>query len=161
MRKPKVSLICSIAENRAIGKGDKLLWDIPEDLKNFKEVTSGHTVVMGDKTYNSIGRPLPNRINIVLTKDKNFKAENCIVYYSLEEALEKAREIEKDEIFIIGGGQIYKQTIGLAQKLYLTVVEGKYEADTYFPDYSDFKTIIRQEKHDNGKYKYTYLELEK
>lgn len=161
MEKPIISLICSIAENRAIGKGNKLLWEIPEDLKHFKEITSGHVVIMGDKTYNSIGRPLPNRINIVLTKDKNFRAENCIVCHSLEETLEKAKELEKDEIFIIGGGQIYKQTIGLANKLYLTIVEGKYEADTYFPDYSDFKKIIRQEKHKNEKYKYTYLELEK
>jgi len=161
MKEPIISLICSIASNRAIGKGNKLLWDIPEDLKHFKAITSGHVIIMGDKTYNSIGRSLPNRTNIVLTRDKNFKAKNCIISYSIEEALEKAKELEKEEVFIIGGGQIYKQTIGLADKLYLTIVEGKYEADTYFPDYSGFKKIIRQEKHDNGKYKYTYLELEK
>ena len=161
MKEPIISLICSIASNRAIGKGNKLLWDIPEDLKHFKAITSGHVIIMGDKTYNSIGRSLPNRTNIVLTRDKNFKAKNCIISYSIEEALEKAKELEKEEVFIIGGGQIYKQTIGLADKLYLTIVEGKYEADTYFPDYSGFKKIIRQEKHDNGKYRYTYLELEK
>ena len=161
MEKPIISLICSIASDRAIGKGNKLLWDIPEDLKHFKEITSGHAIIMGENTYNSIGRALPGRTNIVLTKNKNFKAENCIVCHSLEELLEKAKELEKDEIFIIGGGQIYQQTIGLANKLYLTIVEGNYEADTYFPDYSDFKKIIRQEKHNNGKYRYTYLELEK
>lgn len=159
MKKPIVSLICSIAKNRAIGKNNKLLWNIPEDLRYFKEKTTGHAVIMGHNTYFSIGKPLPNRTSIVLSLDKNFKAEGCIVCNSINEALEKAKEIEKEEIFIIGGARVYAQTIDLADKLYLTLVEGEYEADTYFPDYSEFKKIIKEDKQTNGNYNYTFLEL--
>lgn len=155
MSKSAISIICALAlKNRAIGKDNKLLWDLPADLIRFKEITSGHPVVMGQKTYESIGRPLPNRTNIIVTLDKEFKADNCKVFYSIPDAIEFAKTID-DEIFIIGGGSIYKQTIDLADRLYLTLVEGDFEADTFFPDYSDFE-IISEEKEESSGYKYSY-----
>lgn len=159
MSKPTISIICSIASDRAIGKDNKLLWRIPKDLKHFKEITSGHTVVMGQKTYESIGKPLPNRTNVVISDDYSFNSENVIVARSLEEGLNKAREIEKEEIFIIGGGSIYRQFLPMTDKLYLTIVEGNYDADTFFPDYSEFKNLISEEKTTDGQYNFTYVEL--
>jgi len=159
--KPKISIICAISENRAIGKDNKLLWHITNDLNRFKELTSGHVVLMGRNTFLSIGRPLPNRTNIIITQDKRYKAAGCIVCYSLEEAIETAKQYEEDEIFIIGGGQIYKQTIGLVDKLYLTVVEGEFEADTFFPDYSAFKNVVFEKSEESDGYKYKFLELER
>jgi len=159
--KPKISIICAISENRAIGKDNKLLWYITNDLNRFKELTSGHVVLMGRNTFLSIGRPLPNRTNIIITQDKRYKAAGCIVCYSLEEAIETAKQYEEDEIFIIGGGQIYKQTIGLVDKLYLTVVESEFEADTFFPDYSAFKNVVFEKSEESDGYKYKFLELER
>jgi len=160
--KPKISIIAAVAEkNRAIGKDNKLLWHIAEDLQRFKKITSGHPVIMGQNTFESLGRPLPNRTNIVLTFDKSFQAPGCIVVYSIGEAIEIASEKDKEEIFFIGGGQIYAQAIKFADKLYLTLVEGDYDADTFFPDYSDFKKVIFEEKHESNGYKYRFLELER
>jgi len=159
----KISLIAAISENNALGKDNKLIFKIPEDMKRFKEITSGHPIIMGRKTFESIGRPLPNRTNIVVTRDKNYKAEGCEVAHSLNEALRVAKRNPPvgGEIFVIGGGQIYKEAIGIANKLYLTLVEGKYEADTFFPDYSDFKKVVFEELHESAGYKYKFLDLEK
>lgn len=167
--KPIISIICAIARDRAIGKNNRLLWNIPEDLQHFRTITAGHPVIMGENTFYSIGRPLPQRVNIVLTKKTDLTLPGCVVCHSMEEAIEKARQTEQEparnasdaggEIFIIGGGQVYQQAISFADKLYLTIVEGEYDADTYFPDYSDFKKVISEEARDNGKYKFTYLEL--
>jgi len=159
--KAKISLIAAIAENSALGKDNKLIFRISEDLKRFKELTSGHPIIMGRKTFESIGRALPNRTNIIVTRDKDFKAEGCEVVHSVEEGIEAAGKVEKNEVFIIGGGQIYRQAIKFADKLYLTVVEGRPEADTYFPDYAEFKKIIHEESHESAGYKYKFLELEK
>lgn len=158
--KSKISLIAAIASgNRALGKNNDLIYKIPEDLKRFKEITEGHVVIMGRKTFESIGRPLPNRINIVISRDPNYSVDGVTVVHSLDEALQLA---QGDEVFVIGGGQIYQEAIGKADKLYLTVVEGSPEADTYFPDYSDFKKIVWQsdEQQSNG-FKYRFLELER
>lgn len=153
-----ISLIAAVGRNRAIGKNNKLLWDIPEDMAHFKRLTTGHTVIMGEKTYLSIGRSLPNRKNIVLSLDDNFQVEGAEVSHSLEEALEKYKGSE-EEVFVIGGGQIYKLSLPFADKLYLTVVEDSPEADTFFPDYSEFKNVVSEENQDNGKYRFTFLEL--
>ncbi|HEX7456514.1 MAG TPA: dihydrofolate reductase [Candidatus Nanoarchaeia archaeon] len=161
MKGPKVSIIAAISEKRAIGKGNKLLWHIGEDLKRFKKITFGHLVIMGRKTFESLGRPLPNRANIVITHDEAFKVPGISVAHSLEKAIEDARYEEKDEIFIVGGGQIYEQGIKYADKLYLTIVEGEYEADTFFPDYSEFKRVVFEEKRESAGYKYRFLELER
>lgn len=161
MHNPKISIICAIAENRAIGKNNQLLWHIPEDFKHFKNITSGHAILMGQKTYESIGKPLPNRTTIVLTNDPEFKVDGVVVAKTLDEAFEKAREIEKEEVFICGGGSVYAQTIGLADKLYLTVVEGNMEADTFFPEYGEFKNVVSERKGSDENFNYTFLELTK
>lgn len=161
MNNPKISIIAAIGSNRELGKNNKLLWHLPEDLKRFKQLTIGHTVVMGRKTFESIGRPLPRRFNIVITRDKSYKARGCIVVYTFEEALHHAWEVEKEEIFVIGGGQIYEEAMKYTDRLLLTLVKGSFEADTFFPDYSMFKKIIKkEEKEENGR-KLTLLELVK
>jgi dihydrofolate reductase len=161
MKKPRISIIAAVAKDRAIGKKNTLLWNIPEDLQHFKKITSGHPVIMGQKTFESLKGPLPNRTNIILTFDKKYKTPGCIVAHSMDEAIEIASEKDKDEIFFMGGGQIYHQAIKFADKLYLTIVEGEYEADTYFPDYSEFKKVVSEEPHKSSGYKYSFLELEK
>lgn len=173
----KISIIAAIGPNRELGKNNKLLWDIPEDLERFRKITKNHVVIMGRKTFESIGKPLPNRTNIVITRDQNYKTPNIVVAFSLEEAINFAKEKssftkvseDKDEIFIIGGGQIYEQGIKYADKLYLTIVEEfpaeikklTETADTFFPDYSDFKKVISEEKKELKDYKYTFLVLER
>jgi len=174
----KISMIAAIAsKNRAIGKNNELVYHISEDLKRFKKITSGHIVIMGRKTFESIGKVLPNRINIVITRNPNFQAENVVVTHSLDEALRLAEftpysvtglannlpsaEQGNDEVFIIGGGQIYKEAIGKADKLYLTIVEGNPDADTFFPDYSDFKKVLFEEEHESDNLKYKFLDLER
>jgi len=161
MNDPKVSIIAAVAENLAIGKNNRLLWRIPEDLKRFRRLTTGHTVVMGRKTFESIGRALPERKNIVISRDPDFKPKNCLVASSFENALEKGREIEKEEIFIIGGGQVYEQAIKQADKLYLTLVPGNYEADVFFPDYSVFNKVVRREEFICGDKTCAFVELER
>lgn len=168
---PKINIVAAIGKNRELGKDNKLLWHIPEDLKHFKEVTSGHVVIMGRKTYESIGRLLPNRTNIIITRDATYTVAGAHICYSLEEALEKAKTIEKEvlrqaqdgkgEIFIIGGGQIFEQALPLADKLYLTVVEGTFAADVYFPDYSLFTKVLSEQKGESEGYAYTFLELQR
>lgn len=159
MPKPIISIICAIAENRAIGKNNDLLWHIPEDFKHFKNLTSGHVILMGQKTYESIGKPLPNRTTIVITNDKNFKVDGVIISYSIEEALEKARELEKEEAFVCGGGSIYAQMLKYADKLHLTIVEGNFEADTFFPEYGEFSKVISERESSDENFKYKFLEL--
>lgn len=160
----KISLIVAVDEKNGIGKAGpyRMLWHIPEDLKRFKEITTGHVVIMGRNTLESMGGPLLNRVNVVITRDLAYKNAGVIIVHSLEEAIEVSREHEKKgEIFIIGGGQIFEQAIRLADKLYLTKIKGDFRADTFFPNYSNFKkTTFQQEGESNG-YSYRFLELEK
>ena len=130
----KISLIASIGKNNELGFKNQLIWHLPDDLKNFKKITSGHTIVMGKKTYESIGKPLPNRNNIILARDYDYKADGCVVAHSIEEVLDLIKN--EDETFIIGGGEIYKLFLPLANKLYLTQVNASLEADTYFPKFN-------------------------
>ena len=144
----RISIIAAVgANNRAIGKTGALLWRISDDLKRFKALTTGHTVIMGRKTFDSIGKALPNRTNIVITRNPDFKAEGVIIAKSLEDAIQKSIG---GEVFIIGGGEIYKQALPLADKLYLTLVESDVEGDVFFPDWSkDFtKEVFREERID-------------
>ena len=166
MKKAKVSLICALAKDRAIGYKNQLLWQIPADLAHFKKITTSHPVIMGQKTFESIGRPLPNRTNIIVSKDESLNIDGCIIAHSIDEALDLGAKKDENkisdeinEIFIIGGGSVYAQTIDIADKLYLTLVEGKYKADTYFPEYQNFKKIIKKEKGESSGYKYQFLEL--
>lgn len=145
-----ISIIAAIGKNRELGKNNALLWHIPEDMKRFKDLTTGQVVIMGRKTYESLPprfRPLPNRINIVVTRNNKWRTSDCTVVNSIEEAVEKAKEFNK-EIFIIGGASIYQQGIKYANKLYLTLVDKEYtDADAFFPDYSEFREKIFEEKH--------------
>jgi dihydrofolate reductase len=129
-----VSLIVAIGRNREIGKGNQLPWHLPADLAFFKRTTSGHTVIMGRKTYESIGRPLPNRRNIIISRNKDYVAEGCEVFTSLQDALIACQG--ETEIFIMGGAQIYEQALAIADKLYITEVDTEViGADAFFPQW--------------------------
>jgi dihydrofolate reductase len=157
-----VSLIAAIGKNRELGKGNELIFKIPEDMKFFREVTRGHAVIMGRKTYESIGHALPNRTNIVITHDSNFMTHdsNIKVAHSIEEALEFGKTVEKSELFVIGGAQIYALAMPYADKLYLTLVDSEVkDADAFFPDYSDFRTVVSERKSSDENYVYNFLEL--
>ncbi|MDO8592284.1 MAG: dihydrofolate reductase [bacterium] len=172
-----ISIIAIIAKNRAIGWQNKLLYNIPEDLKHFQAITTGHVVIMGENTFHSLNdRPLPNRVNIILTKNKNFEAKNCLIAHSIDEAIKladrsaldatevasKALLLNQGEIFFIGGGQVYAQALPLANKLYLTVVDDEpAQADTFFPDYGEFKHVISREEREHQGLKYSFLEITK
>ena len=152
------SIIVAIGKNREIGKGNKLLWHIPEDLKNFKEITTGKTVIMGRKTFESIGRSLPNRKNIVLSKNgdkESFEQKGIELYQNLENLIADYKN-SGEEIFILGGEQMYREFMqkGLVSRLYISYIEfSDSEADAYFPeiDYNSWK-IIKEKNYDNWKF---------
>lgn len=136
-----LSIIVAVAENNVIGKDNKLLWHLPADLKFFKQTTLNHTMIMGRKTFESIGKALPGRITIVITGNKNFTADNVIVKHSLKDALDSCKN--EGEVFITGGAQIYLEALPYVNKVYLTQVHKRFDGDTYFnplPE-SDFKCI--------------------
>ena len=128
----RIALIAALAENRVIGRDKQLPWHISADLKHFKALTMGKPIVMGRKTWESIGRPLPGRKNIVITRDTAYQAEGCQVVHSIEQALDAAAG--SDELMIIGGAGLYQQTLGLADRLYLTRVRAEVDGDTWFPE---------------------------
>lgn len=156
-----LSIIAIIGENRELGKDNKLIWHIPDDMAHFKKLTSGHPVIMGRKTFDSIGRLLPNRTNIIITSDLWMKVGGAMVARSLDEAIEIAKKSPgNNEIFVVGGGQVYTEAINRADRLYLTVVDATAQADTFFPDYSRFTKVISQEDKEIHGLKYAYLVLE-
>lgn len=160
----KISIIVAIAKNYAIGKNNELLWHISEDLKRFKRLTTGHQVIMGKRTYESLPvRPLKNRTNIVITDNPGEVFDGCITVYSIDEALAYCNE--KEESFIIGGGSVYRQFLPLANKLYLTWVDKEFEADTFFPeiDFSEWKLSEKEEHFSESPndFSYTFLIYEK
>lgn len=161
MKQMKISLIVALDDKNGIGKDGGMPWNIPSDLKRFKKITEGHPVIMGRKTFESIGKPLPKRTNIIITRN-NFKQEDLIVKHSLKEAIEEAKKAPgSDEVFIVGGGQVFKEAIELADKIYLTKIEGDYNTDTFFPDYSQLnKVTYEQEGEDNG-FRFKFIDLEK
>lgn len=127
-----ISIVVAMDKNNAIGKDNQMLWHLPEDLKHFKNITSGHPIIMGRKTYESIGRALPNRTNIVVSRKDNWFEEGILIVPALKEALKHSKKIS-DQVFVIGGGNIYSQTIDLVDKLEVTIVDAEVEADTFFP----------------------------
>lgn len=158
----KLSSIVVVGKNREIGFKNQLLWDLPEDMARFKKLTTGHTVIMGDRTFESIGSALPNRKNIVITLNKNYKAPNCEVVNSVEESVECAKKIsDKNEAFVIGGGTIYKLFMPLIDRLYVTEVDDAPEADTFFPDYSDFTKVVSEEGVENDELRFVFRVLER
>ena len=135
-RPPEISIIDALSTStRPLSKNNQLLWHISEDLRRFKELTEGHPVIMGRKTFESIGKPLPNRTNIVITRNPEFRADSLLITSSFAEALSKAREREKKEIFVMGGAQIYTQALPFAAKLYITLLNDKKDPDTFLPAY--------------------------
>ncbi|MES2653619.1 MAG: dihydrofolate reductase [Bacteroidota bacterium] len=128
----KLTIIVAISENNAIGKNNQLLWHLPADLKHFKEITTGHTIIMGRKTYDSIGKPLPNRRSIVITRSTDLVIDGVEVVNSLNEAIELCKSDE--QAFIIGGAEIYNQAMPYATAIHLTKVHQQYEADAFFPE---------------------------
>lgn len=143
----KVSIIAAMGENRAIGLQGKIPWYLPADFKRFKELTLGHPVVMGSKTFESIGKPLSGRTNIVLAKDSDYAAEGCLVVHSLGDALALAGK-EKEEIFIIGGGSVYALAMPVADTIYLTKVRGTFEGDVFFPEIDEDEwRLVSSEPH--------------
>lgn len=174
----KVSIIAVMDEKRGIGKENKIPWRIKEDLVRLKNLTIGHTVILGRTTYESMlayyqksGKPtMSMRTHIVVTRDSTYHVDEDkgVAANSIGEAVRLAKEKEAQrlaqglqEVFIIGGQQIFEQTIGLADKLYLTIVDGNFDADTFFPDYSDFKKVVFEQAGESGKYRYKFLELER
>jgi dihydrofolate reductase len=155
----KVTMVAAAAENNALGKDNDLVWHLPDDFKRFKSITSHHHIIMGRKTFESFPRLLPNRKHIVITKQKDYTAENVEIVHSIEDALDLC--IGQEEVFIIGGGQIYKQALTFADKIELTRVHGTFEADAFFPEIDLSKwTLINEEKHpidDRHQYAFTYL----
>jgi dihydrofolate reductase len=134
----KISLIVAMTDSRVIGVNNHLPWNIPEDLRRFKQITLGHPIVMGRKTFESIGRILPKRTNIVITRDRDYRVEGAMVCSSLEEALRWARQSPGgEEIFVIGGAEVFRQAIPLATHIYLTEVHWPFEGDTFFPEFPE------------------------
>jgi dihydrofolate reductase len=164
-QQPVLSAIVAMGENRVIGKDNQLLWRLPADLKHFKNLTSGHPVLMGRKTYQSIGKPLPDRTNIILTHDSQFSAPDCVVVNSAETAVSMAIELDQDEVFIIGGAEIYKQLLPQTQRLYLTLVHHNFDGDTYFPELlaAEWQEISREKNQadDKNPYDYTFVLMER
>lgn len=158
-----ISIIVAIAENFAIGKNNDLLFYLPNDLKRFKKITSGNSIIMGRNTLLSLPKwPLPNRRHIVITDNKNDNFPGCEIVFSIEEAIEKVKN--EKEAFVIGGGMIYKQFYPLAGKLYLTLVHKPFDADVYFPEvnYSLWNEVEREDFYDEkNDFNYSYLDLER
>ncbi|MCA9381001.1 dihydrofolate reductase [Candidatus Dojkabacteria bacterium] len=142
-----INIICAFAEkNRVIGNNQELQWSIPEDLKRFRKITSGHPVIMGRKSYEALGKALPGRTNFVLTRQSDYKLDDAEVVGSLEEAIVEAVELD-EEVFIIGGGAVFEQALkgNLVNKMYLTIVKGEYEGDAFFPEFNKSKWKVEDE----------------
>lgn len=169
MMEHTISMIAAIGDgrlhNRVLGKENQLIWHIPDDLKRFREITKGHPCIMGRKTFESIvailGKPLPNRTNIVVTRDKTWTAEGTFPVESMDEALALAKlKPGAEEVFIIGGGQMYALGLPYADKLYLTLIEDEKDGDSFFPEYTHlFKKKIYEEEREWNGLKYTWVDL--
>jgi len=157
----RISIIVAVSENNVIGKDNTLIWHLPADMKYFKEKTSGHCIITGRKNYESLPekfRPLPNRTNIIITRQKEYDAPGAIVVSSLEMAIQKAKEIETNEIFIIGGGEIFNQSLPMTDRIYLTKIHEHFQGDVYFPELNndEWKEVDRQDHQIDEKNKYPY-----
>jgi dihydrofolate reductase len=151
-----ISMIVAMAKNRAIGKDNQLLWHLPADLQYFKRITMGKPILMGRKTYQSIGRPLPGRVNIVVSRDKTFAPEGVVVVRSIEQALKAASE--HDDVMIIGGSSFYEQMLPMTDMLYVTQVHQPFEADAFFPELNsqDWEKIAEEYNEPDEKNKLSY-----
>ena len=151
-----LSIIVAMAKNHAIGIDNRMPWHLSADLKRFKAITMGKPILMGRKTHESIGRPLPGRKNIILTRDQAYQAEGCVVVYSLEQAFQSVQD--SDELMIIGGSSLYQRFLGQAQRLYLTLIEQEFAGDTFFPafDWNDWSVVERVDVTDDSSVPFHY-----
>lgn len=161
---PILSAILAMSENRVIGRNNQLPWHLPADLKHFKTITTGHSILMGRKTYESIGRPLPNRTNIIITRNATLQIPGCLVVTSIEQALHYAKK-ENKEIFIIGGAEVYAQLLPMTDRIYLTLVHGQFTGDAFFPELNkkEWKEVDRVDHSAdaNNAYPYSFIRLER
>ncbi len=164
-----ISIIVAVGNNLVIGHKNRLPWDLPADMKHFRALTINKPVIMGSLTFESIGKALPKRDNIVLTRDPKYKALGCKIAYSLEEAILLAKESplgkKSNEVMICGGRSIYKQYLPMADRLYLTIIEGDFEGDSFFPDFNKNEWVekekVSMEPDEKNPYKYSFLTLER
>lgn len=177
----RISAIAIISKDRGLGFENHLLFHIPGELPRLKKITMGHPIIMGRKTYESIGHPLPGRLNILITRDAQYKVDGAVVVNSLEQAVRLAKEWEEERIkntedmqntkyeilnteseaFILGGGQIFTEALSITDRLYLTIVDHQVPADVFFPEYKEFTKVIEKEEKTDWDYPYTFLTLEK
>jgi dihydrofolate reductase len=154
-----ISIVVAMSKNRVIGIDNKLPWHLPEDLKRFKNLTTNNVVVMGRKTHLSIGKPLPKRLNVILTRNTKWHnplGDNCVVCYSVEEVLER---FKYRDLFIIGGSEVYKEFLNIANRIYLTVIDKDFTGDAFFPDLPDDWRVSNIDKRTDEQFDYTFLEL--
>lgn len=159
-----ISFIVAMDKNRVIGKNNQLPWHLPADLQFFKRVTMGHPIVMGRKTHESIGRPLPGRKNIIVTRNKEYHSQGCLVIHTIEELLDYAQK-QNEEIFLIGGSELFKATFPYADRLYITKIEHEFEGDTFFPEFEQSNwNILSLEKgtqDEKNPYEFSFMTLER
>jgi dihydrofolate reductase len=158
-----ISLICATSQNGVIGLNNRLPWRLPADLAHFKKLTMGHHILMGRKTYESIGRPLPGRTNVVITRQKDFQAEGCLMAHSVEQAIALCHK--DDEVFVIGGAEIYQQTLPFANRIYLTIIHQDFEGDAFLfeLDQTVWQETSRKdfEANEKNRYGYSFITLER
>ncbi len=158
-----LSLIVAVAKGNVIGGDNKLLWHLPADLKHFKNVTMDHTIIMGRKTFESIGKPLPGRKNIVVTRQDDYQANGCTVVNNLQEAINSCEK--EEEAFIIGGAEIFRQSIPAADKIYLTRIDHAFDGDVFFPNlnFSEWKLVkyVKYHADEKNKYEYSFAEYQR
>ena len=154
-----ISIIVAVAKNNVIGNKGIMPWKIEGEQRRFKELTTGHTIIVGRKTFQAEGKPLPNRKTIIISKTKNIKCENCVTGKSLKEALELAKD--EKEIFIAGGGEIYRQVLPMTDRIYLTIIDKVIEGDVYFPQINEDEFVKTYEERIEGEIPYTYYTYER
>lgn len=158
-----ISLIAAMGRNRVIGKDNALPWRLPADMKRFKNLTLGKPIIMGRKTFESIGRPLPDRTNIIITRDKDFHAESCVIVYSLDEAIASVGGAE--EIMVIGGSSVFQQFLPYAKRIYLTIIDEDIEGDVFFPEFDKNEwheqERIEYQPDEKNMYRYAFVTLER
>ncbi len=160
----KISIIVAAAENGVIGKDNQLLWKLSSDLKRFKHITTGHYILLGRKTFESIGKPLPNRTSLIISRNFKCDFENCFVFATINDAIVYSAQNNQDEIFVIGGGEIYKQIMPLTNTIHLTIVHTEIDGDTYFEyDDSNWKVLHTEfiPKDEKNEFDSTYVVLER
>lgn len=160
-----ISIIAAMGRNRVIGIKNTLPWKLPADMARFRQLTLGKPIIMGQKTFESIGKALPGRINIVLTREERFQAPSCVIARSIEQALQVAKNTDAKEVMIGGGASVYQQFLPLADRLCLTLIEGEFEGDAFFPEfnYQDWEETerVENESDKDNPYQYTFLTLQK